>query len=214
MSKREELLDEAKHHVTGQRATDYGSAEDNFGIIADYWSTHLSMRNQAYVEIEACDVAIMMILMKQARLATSPDHKDSWVDIAGYAACGHEVTSKEDMDPDLIGRLAPSKARLEHSKVVIYCHSKDECSGEFCTLHKRSNHVMRSWKQHWRDDSGVMERLCPTHSIGHPDPDSPWEDGDARWVHGCCGCEAIARAYKTEGPEAALKERLSRESDQ
>ena len=39
----------------------------------------------------AHDVAAMMILLKVARLATSPDKWDNWVDIAGYAALGGEV---------------------------------------------------------------------------------------------------------------------------
>ena len=33
-----------------------------------------------------------MVLMKLARIkGSNGTHKDSWVDIAGYAACGYEV---------------------------------------------------------------------------------------------------------------------------
>lgn len=72
---------------------------------------------------------------------------------------------------------------LEHTNQQIYTHSKEECRGEFCCIHKRSNHHMRSFPQHWRDDRGIMERICP-HGCGHPDPDDPTEDR----VHGCCSC--------------------------
>jgi hypothetical protein len=37
---------------------------------------------------DARDVAIFEIMVKVARLAETPDHFDSWTDIAGYAACG------------------------------------------------------------------------------------------------------------------------------
>jgi len=36
------------------------------------------------------DVALMMALLKIARLKGNPIHGDSWVDLAGYAACGAE----------------------------------------------------------------------------------------------------------------------------
>ena len=34
-----------------------------------------------------------MICVKMARLVETPTHEDSWVDVAGYAACGFEITS-------------------------------------------------------------------------------------------------------------------------
>jgi len=36
---------------------------------------------------------VLMILTKIARLVESPDHYDSWKDIAGYAAVGWAVSS-------------------------------------------------------------------------------------------------------------------------
>jgi hypothetical protein len=40
------------------------------------------------------DVAAMLALLKIARLQQSPNHRDSWVDLAGYAACGAECGLK------------------------------------------------------------------------------------------------------------------------
>ena len=67
-------------------------------------------------------------------------------------------------------------------------HEKSQCMGEFCTLHKRSKHSMRKFKQLYRYDRGIMERIC-THGIGHPDPDDILIiNGDDSGVHGCDGC--------------------------
>ena len=66
-------------------------------------------------------------------------------------------------------------------------HDLALCTGQHCTVHNRSDHTMRSFPQHWRGDRGIMERICP-HGVGHPDPDSPWDDDSYQWVHGCDGC--------------------------
>jgi hypothetical protein len=76
---------------------------------------------------------------------------------------------------------------LEHTDLILnFVHHPDKCATEYCTIHNRSNHSMRSFPQHWRSDRGIMERTCP-HGVGHPDPDSPWPPEDPNWVHGCCG---------------------------
>jgi hypothetical protein len=80
------VLDEAKGYITADRNTDYGTPESNFTDIAEFWSTYLG------VPVKAHDVAAMMILMKCSRIKTSPSKRDNWVDTAGYAACGVEVT--------------------------------------------------------------------------------------------------------------------------
>lgn len=85
--KREELLEKARICVCGEREQDYGTPENNFGVIADLWSDYLQ------TQIDRRDVAAMMILLKVARIANSycGGTDDTWVDIAGYAACGAEI---------------------------------------------------------------------------------------------------------------------------
>lgn len=80
--------------AVADRGLNYGSPEDNFARIARLWTAHLLNRDLIYplVEISEGDVAIMMGLVKDARLANDMTHADSWVDKAGYAACGGEVT--------------------------------------------------------------------------------------------------------------------------
>lgn len=82
---REKILDVAKTQITGQREQDYGSPEDNFSIIADLWSVYTG------ASITPLDVAMMMVLLKVARIKNGGGTGDSFVDIAGYAACGGEI---------------------------------------------------------------------------------------------------------------------------
>jgi len=83
--KAEALLKEALDIVTGARRKSYGNPEDNFACIANLWQAYLNRRSPS--NITASDVAVMMVLMKCARLAETPSHHDSALDIAGYAAC-------------------------------------------------------------------------------------------------------------------------------
>lgn len=83
-------LEKAKEIVCGHRENEYGSPEDNFKTIADFWSVYKG------VEFTANDVAMMMALLKIARIRTGTATDDSYVDLAGYAACGSEINSKTD----------------------------------------------------------------------------------------------------------------------
>lgn len=92
--RRRRILDEAAEIVTKDRNNQYGDPETEFQTIADLWSAYLE---RIYPELDlprllvAHDVAAMMALLKVARIAANPQHRDSWVDLAGYAACGAEA---------------------------------------------------------------------------------------------------------------------------
>lgn len=77
-------LAEAHKIVHGDREQTYGDAGKNFRTIAAYWNTHLLAAKSIEARLTEEDVCGMMILLKQARLANSPGHRDSLVDIAGY----------------------------------------------------------------------------------------------------------------------------------
>jgi hypothetical protein len=85
--------------------------------------------------------------------------------------------------------LPPNSAVLEHTDTLIYnVHDPLECGKEFCTVHNRSNHHLRSFPQYWREDLGIMERTCP-HGVGHPDPDEFMISKEIYLgIHGCDGC--------------------------
>lgn len=82
------ILDVARECVCHNREADYGSPEDSFETIAKLWSAYTGSR------IEAKDVAVMMVLLKAARIAGGSRSMDNWVDIAGYAACGGEIMER------------------------------------------------------------------------------------------------------------------------
>lgn len=84
---RAEILDAAKKCVCGQREQDYGTPESNFQLIANLWRMYLG------VDISATDVAMMMALLKIARIKNGGGTGDSFVDLAGYAACGGEINA-------------------------------------------------------------------------------------------------------------------------
>lgn len=87
-TKREEILMAAKNIVCSDRNKQYGEPEDNFGNIAKLWSVYTGLT------LTAKDVALMMTLFKIGRLMSNPEKDDSWVDAAGYIACGAECATK------------------------------------------------------------------------------------------------------------------------
>lgn len=80
-----EILTKANEIVNGQRQQDYGQPEDNFGQIARLWEAYIG------IEFTSVDVAMMMALLKIARIASGHATEDSFIDLAGYAACGGEI---------------------------------------------------------------------------------------------------------------------------
>lgn len=100
---REAVLAKAKEAVCGEREEQYGTPEDNFETIAAYWSLYLGG------EVTALDVANMMILLKLARLGSGAPTLDSFVDIAGYAACGAEIAAKMKLPSLAVYRVTPNE---------------------------------------------------------------------------------------------------------
>ena len=89
------VLEKARACVCGEREQDYGSPEDSFGCIAELWEAYLRaacIAPDSVVRVTPADVAMLMALLKIARVGTScvGGTADSFVDLAGYAACGAE----------------------------------------------------------------------------------------------------------------------------
>ena len=74
------VLDEARAVVV-DRGASYDDPRPNHERIADLWSVILD-RPVTPLQVVNC-----MIAVKLARLVVTPDHRDSLVDIAGYAHC-------------------------------------------------------------------------------------------------------------------------------
>lgn len=81
------LLDEAKSLIDGDRNATYGPPTEHHAATAAAWSAVFGY------PFTAADVARAFIIDKLVRLNRTPDHRDTWADIAGYAACGWENAS-------------------------------------------------------------------------------------------------------------------------
>ena len=79
------------------RGADYGPPPENFETTAKLWQVWADRRwpnsNITYTDV---DVASMLDLVKTARLANSPKHRDSWMDKGGYAGCAIECLEADE----------------------------------------------------------------------------------------------------------------------
>ena len=94
---RAELLKAAEKAVM-DRGLNYSKPEDNFERIARLWNAHLHNRNllkHSYGLLPE-DVALLLGLVKVGRLSNDFSHRDSWIDLAGYAACGGEIATANE----------------------------------------------------------------------------------------------------------------------
>ena len=87
---RYQLLAATEAAVT-HKQNSYGSPDKNFQRIATIWNVILGEKMKYENEISAADVAMMMMGLKLARLIETPDHRDSTIDAAGYAALLAEI---------------------------------------------------------------------------------------------------------------------------
>ncbi len=83
---RDQILTRAGRLVSGQRDAEYGHPAINLARIGQLWAVILGH------PVEAHEVALCLAMVKAARLIANPGHQDSWVDMAGYAAIGGEVS--------------------------------------------------------------------------------------------------------------------------
>lgn len=90
---RSRVLQTAEKLVNGDRNTQYGDPIDDFRRTADMWSAYLG--DDLKIPLEPHDVAAMMGMLKLSRIRWSPQKGDSWIDLAGYAACGLDCAERE-----------------------------------------------------------------------------------------------------------------------
>lgn len=85
---RKTTLEQAMSIVCQDREAQYGSPEDNFEVISALWSDYLGC------DIEPHDVAMLMALLKIARIKSGRYKDDNYIDLAGYAACAAEIVDR------------------------------------------------------------------------------------------------------------------------
>lgn len=85
---RHELLQEVDKIINSDREKQYGTPENNFQLIAEYWSIFLQ------TPITAQDVGVLMALLKIARIQSGQVKADNFIDLAGYALCAGDIALK------------------------------------------------------------------------------------------------------------------------
>lgn len=98
---RREILQAAERCVCGDRDKTYKGPENSFALIAELWEPIIKARcvgPGADVCVDAVTVVLCMAELKIARAATNETHMDSWVDLAGYAACGGEIAAEKERE--------------------------------------------------------------------------------------------------------------------
>ena len=88
---RSSVLDTAKQYVTEDREATHGNMEDNFEAIATLWNQYFDCERS----FSPIDVAVMMALLKIARLKSNKDNPDNYIDTCGYMACAGELALRK-----------------------------------------------------------------------------------------------------------------------
>jgi len=92
------ILSKALEIINGERQDRYGSPEDSFGIIAEYWNTYLESIGVSFdvSDLSRADIPIMMALFKIARMSGQKYTQDNFVDAAGYLGIADDMAAQED----------------------------------------------------------------------------------------------------------------------
>lgn len=88
---RAEILAQAALLVGEDRNKQYGDPRKSLDRIAALWRAYCNTDG-----ITSADVAAMLALVKIARISHNNAHADSWIDLAGYAACGGEIATQQN----------------------------------------------------------------------------------------------------------------------
>ena len=116
---------EALDLTTGDRHHSYGPPTKNFQVTAALMGEYLEAKQEPF-PLSTIDVAVLMILLKVARLAESPMKRDHFVDIAGYASCGTQCQDHEGAFQRTIETLAAGLPEMPFEPQEIVESSEDD----------------------------------------------------------------------------------------
>jgi len=85
MTTRGDVPLEAADLIDGDRNQEYGDPREMHQRAADIFNAYRGAMLTAH------DVAMLLLSVKLARLSHTPDHRDSYVDICGYAGIAYEI---------------------------------------------------------------------------------------------------------------------------
>jgi hypothetical protein len=155
---REEVLAKATDAVMGARNNTYGPPTHDFDRSAGVL-TSLGFQFRGR-RIHSHHIAMIQIAVKLSRLTWSPNHEDSWVDLAGYAANGYECATIE---------AKPDAGRPSGLPAVTVTDGKD----------KRGDNDIQDLLR-WFQQRGWTE--VPARGVGYTGIRSPC-GLHQRWIH-------------------------------
>lgn len=109
MTTTRKILEEAVEITGGARAVTYGDKRKNHENIAGLWNAWLKRKLRVGEDLTARDVAVLMGLMKAARMMQGKGTLDSYVDAAAYFAMAGELDSAEAVADKVV--IAPGNIK-------------------------------------------------------------------------------------------------------
>ena len=88
----EECLDKAKKIITDDRNKDYGNYTKNLKVRSNFWKVFLGK------DISPHEVALLMALLKIARISTGKFTPDSYIDACGYLSLAYALEKNKHKD--------------------------------------------------------------------------------------------------------------------
>lgn len=107
------ILTEADRLIHAERNKTYGHPLENHGRTAALWSAYLG------VQITAEQVCYLNILQKVSRTASGVPHRDTDVDIAGYAGNVEMIQDKRAAQQKLIDAALPRVPTAPELRVIV-----------------------------------------------------------------------------------------------
>ena len=180
---RQECLDKAKRCVLQDRQNQCGDPVEGFRRAARLWNAYLGP--WANASLEPCDVAVMMALLKAARIKGNPGHEDSFVGMAWCVALGAE--------------LAPGDSCL---KPRWRTPAKADARGAGGPEFRKGDKVLASFGPgSWLECEYLRDEGRGPHAVRCPDGTVetapvvrhvPWADGAEDAAGRCRDCEGFA----------------------
>lgn len=89
--------EEALDLICGPRMEFYGPPQENLQDIADTWTPYVKRALDVKGRLDSTDVTMLMVLLKAIRQVRGY-HRDSSVDICGYAALAEVLNDQESFE--------------------------------------------------------------------------------------------------------------------
>ena len=166
---RTQILAEASRIVSSDRNLQYGPPEDSFTTIAAYWTVYLQQEKLIPHDqnLPPLQVGMMLALMKVARAHASPGKADTYIDLAGYAACaGGIATAGQNLPPPVDPNYTPTEMLAWAGRNGFY---QSECAIKVAIEDARTLHLDDPTPREKRG-CPQMERISSTPWVSHTAP--------------------------------------------